>query len=564
MRYVYGAASPRPEHVAVLEEQLRLAHAYRNKLVEIERERRRRVRELLDQYQDPGLAAQAEALAQRLEALRSQIRTARQASRSRAAAGVADLQAEARAVRKELAEVRKQLREERRRIANDPVIKTALHAIDRSSREALKEARADFSRRGLYWPTYGLVEQAAERMRRSKADPRFRAFTGEGTIAVHLQGGLPWKELFSGRDTRIQIDPVPPEAWRERGRRRRAKLCKTVARIRIGSNPDRSPRWIEVPVWVHRPMPEGARIKAAYLQRRRQGLRWIYALHFAVELPSARILDPAPALACGIDLGWRKVQDGLRVAYLVGEDGYEEEVVLPGSWLQAMEKVWQLQSIADLHFGAMRDRLVAWLDGREVPDWLHAATAGLSQWRSAGRLRQLAEVWAERRFHGDEAIFEQLWAWRQQDRHLYTWASDLRAKLIGHRRDIYRVFAARVAARYRYVCVEAMDLRKMAELGEAEAKDSAPAPTRTLRHMAALSVLRQCLSSALRKRGGELVAVDPKDTTRTCHVCGRINRFVAGSMVLHRCEHCQTLWDQDRNAAINLLRRGTGRARSAS
>ncbi|HEY8416139.1 MAG TPA: hypothetical protein VIK99_10255, partial [Thermaerobacter sp.] len=84
-----------------------------------------------------------------------------------------------------------------------------MHAIDRWSREALKEARADFSRRGLYWPTYGLVEQAAERMRRSKAEPRFRAFTGEGMIGVHLQGGIPWKAIFSGQDIRIRIRQRP-------------------------------------------------------------------------------------------------------------------------------------------------------------------------------------------------------------------------------------------------------------------------------------------------------------------------------------------------------------------
>lgn len=564
MRYVYGAVPPRPEHVAILEEQLRLAHQYRNKLVEIELERRRRVRELLDRHQDSELSAKAEELAGRLEELRAQIRAARQKARSRAAAGTAPLEAEARAVRAELAEVRKRLREERRRVAHDPVVKMELHAIDQWAREAAKEARAEFSGRGLYWGTYCLVEHAAERMRRSKDDPRFRPFTGEGAIAVQLQGGLPWEELFSGRDTRVQIDPVPPEAWREKGRRRRAKLCKTIARLRVGSNEDRSPRWIEVPVWFHRPMPDGARVKWVYLHRRRKGLRWVYELHFAIELPSERILDPAPPLVCGIDFGWRKVPAGLRVAYLVGEDGHEEEVVVPESWLQAMEKVRRLRSHQDLHFNEMRDRLAAWLSGREVPDWLREATAGLSQWRSPGRLRQLAEVWAERRFEGDEEIFQRLWAWRKQDRHLYTWASDLRAKLIGHRREIYRVFAARVAARYRYVCLEAMDLREIAERGEAEDEAPMPAPLGDLRRMAALSLLRQCLASALRKRGGQLVEVDPKHTTLACHVCGHINRFDAESKVLHRCEHCGTLWDQDRNAAINLLRRGAGAVASAS
>ena len=41
-------------------------------------------------------------------------------------------------------------------------------------------------------------------------------------------------------------------------------------------------------------------------------------------------------------------------------------------------------------------------------------------------------------------------------------------------------------------------------------------------------------------------------------MCGHVDRFDAASMVLHRCRRCGTLWDQDRNAAIVLLRRGTG------
>lgn len=557
MQFAYGAAEP-IEGLKAFEEQLRLAHQYRNKLVEIELERRRRVRELLAQHQDPTLAEQEAQLADRLEALRAQIKAARKAVRGKAAAGTADLEKEARAVRAELREVRSRLREERRRVAHDPVVKVEIHAIDQWAREAAKQARAEFSARGLYWATYLTVEKAAERARRGKQDPRFRRYTGEGSVAVQIQGGMPWEELFGGRDTRIQVEPVPPEAWREKGRRRRARMCRTVARLRIGTNPDRTPRWLVVPFWMHRPMPAGARVKWVFLQRRRQGLRWRYTLLFTVELPSEQILEPAPPIACGIDIGWRLTQHGLRVAYLVGEDGHEEEVILPRSWLDAMQKVDRLRSIQDVQFNEMRDALAAWLKDREIPDWLRQETETLPQWRAASRLARLAELWSERRFEGDEAIFQRLWAWRRQYRHLYEWMSELRANLLGHRREIFRVFAARVAKRYRFACVEEMDLREVAMLGEAESPTDVPAPPRYYRAVAAPSVLRQCLASALRKRGGQLVQVDPGYSTQECHACGHINRFDASAQLFHRCDKCGALWDQDRNAALNLLRRGSG------
>lgn len=564
MQYLYGADVPL-EGLEEFDTQLRLANEYRNRLIEIELERRRRVEQLLSKHQDAELADEVQRLATRLEELRQAIRLERQRARSRKVANTEELEREAKEVRAQLREARQRLREMRRAVIHDPVVKDELHRIDLWARDEARKARHEFSKeKGLYWGTYMIIEQAVDRARRSKYPPRLKKYTGEGSIAIQIQHGMPWEDIFNGKDTRIQVAPVPPEAWLEKGRCRRAKMCRTIARIRIGTNPDRTPKWLEIPFWMHRPMPAGAKVKWVRVQRRRQGLRWKYSLLFTIELPSERLLEPAPPLACGIDVGWRKVQGGLRVAYVVGEDGFEDEVLIPESWLEAMDKVSRLRSHKDRHFNEMKEHLLKWLqDHPDIPEWLLEDTATLAQWRSPLRMVELLEKWSERRFAGDEEIFERLSAWRKQDRHLYQWQADLRAKLLRHRREIYRIFAKRIAERYRYVCIERMNLRQAASLGEAESPTNLPAPVRYYRTVAAVSLLRQCLENALRKRGGQLVIVDPKNSTQECHVCGHLNTFDASAYVIYRCKRCGSLWDQDRNAAINILRRSTGVASMA-
>lgn len=302
MQYLYGADVPR-EGLEEFDTQLRLANEYRNRLIEIELERRRRVEQLLSQHQNAELADEVNRLATRLEELRQAICAERQRARSRKSANTKELEREAKEVREQLREARQRLREMRRTVLHDPVVKDELHRIDIWARDEVRKARSKFSKeKGLYWGTYMIVEQAVDRARRSKRPPRLKKYTGEGSIAIQIQGGIPWEEIFNGKDTRIQVDPVPPEAWLEKGRCRRAKMCRTIARIRIGSNPDRTPKWLEIPFWMHRPMPTGSKVKWVKVLRRRQGLRWKYYLLFTIELPSERILEPAPPLACGIDV----------------------------------------------------------------------------------------------------------------------------------------------------------------------------------------------------------------------------------------------------------------------
>ena len=52
---------------------------------------------------------------------------------------------------------------------------------------------------------------------------------------------------------------------------------------------------------------------------------------------------------------------------------------------------------------------------------------------------------------------------------------------------------------------------------------------------------------------GELVKVNPKNTSKTCHVCGYVNPKVKLGVNYWKCSICSSEHDRNINAALNIL-----------
>src|SRR6185295_8157008 len=104
----------------------------------------------------------------------------------------------------------------------------------------------------------------------------------------------------------------------------------------------------------------------------------------------------------GIDMGWRKVDQGLRVAAWHGSDGDQGTLILPQKLLDKAAYSERLRSIRDTIFNDVRDRLATWLSANAdiVPLWLKEATESIRQWRSQSRLAATVLRWRENRFTG--------------------------------------------------------------------------------------------------------------------------------------------------------------------
>ena len=116
------------------------------------------------------------------------------------------------------------------------------------------------------------------------------------------------------------------------------------------------------------------------------------------------------------------------------------------------------------------------------------------------------------------------------------------------------------------VVVEDLKIRNMIK----SARGTKESPGRKVRQKAGLnrSLLSRgwgrflsLLAYKLERRGGRLVRVDPKNTSRTCFFCGHVSAENRPDQTAFRCVSCGHEDHADTNAAKNILR--AGHARSA-
>jgi len=545
--YRYGAKRP-IEGAEEVDRQIRDAHRYRNKLVEIEHKRRNRVDQTLRELA-PRLAELTVAV-ERLDGLiadcRAEIKRANAARRRRDVS--LQQRAELHQLRDERKQARAELKKRKAEAFDDPEIRVALATIDREAKAASKQARAES---GIYWGTYVQVEQSLSGMR-TGAPPRFLKFDGNGKVAVQLQRGLSVDDALAGEDRRLRIEPVPPEAYMSGSPK---ALQRTRIWLRIGTE-GRNPVWAVVPVTLHRPMPEDATIRWVYLTRRRVATKDHWAVSFVLARETGwQKPDVARSGAVGVNLGWRVLgegdQRGLRVARWGGNDGAEGELRLAMRDVQRWWKVDDLRSIRDQHFNTALAALADWLaaPGCELPGWLVERTQHLRQWRSPARLAALGIQWRGERFDGDQVAFDALEQWRKRDKHLYEWEANQRRKAAAWRNDLYRNFAATLSRRYRVVCLADIDWRNLVRRPAAEDMRN-DAAARKYRRIASPGILGRLL----RERFAEVISVKSQHITQRCHVCSELAQSEAATQLWRRCQHCGAEWDQDVNAVRNLLR----------
>lgn len=418
----------------------------------------------------------------------------------------------------------------------------------------------------LYWGTKQIVEEAVKAAAEDTPlydrdqlalDPRFHRYQGEGAISIQLQKGVDkgngatLEEVLDSKNQYARIERIAYDDTGEPMSNRHKKRQLATLKVRVGSAARTNPIWASFPMVMHRPLPEGARVKRVTVHRKLIAFREEWYVTILLDAP-ARVRAPAERHASvAIDLGWRKLADGVRVARFRGSDGSSGELVLDDHFIGGIRKANDLQSIRSGHFKAVTAGLAATIPlVPDLPHWLKKRTESIARWESAERLHDLAARWKAQRFHGDDAAYAMLEAWRYRDHHLWSWEASQRTGTLRNRKDKYCVFAKMLASRYETLVVEDFDLTKMAKrpLFTDEGPDNKTA--RGNRFMAAPSELRDVLVNAFR---GEFVKVPAQYTTLTCSHCGSVQSFDAAVAVNHTCTACNKTWDQDDNACENML-----------
>ncbi|WP_425267392.1 RNA-guided endonuclease InsQ/TnpB family protein [Cupriavidus lacunae] len=132
------------------------------------------------------------------------------------------------------------------------------------------------------------------------------------------------------------------------------------------------------------------------------------------------------------------------------------------------------------------------------------------------------------------------------------------------RRDFLHKTSAAISQNHAMVCIEDLQVRNMSK----SAKGSAEQPGKRVRAKSGLnkSILdqgwfefRRQLDYKLAWNGGYLIAVPPRNTSRTCPCCGHVSADNRQTQAEFRCMECGFEENADLVGAINILRAGHAR-----
>lgn len=402
---------------------------------------------------------------------------------------------------------------------------------------------------------------------------RFHRWDGSGTLRAQLQrqagdpvrspvllaaGGGKWANVASFTPLAPHTDRVVPDPVHGTkvlsGRDRMRMLRMTLGR---GQH-------MELPVVMHRPLPDGADVTDVRVTRRRVAGGYRLSVQVTCRLDDVPC-KPAGHVA-GVNIGWRSFgADGVRVAvvlatrlpappaHLAGvvrlsDDRRVAEVFMPRRWSEALARTAGLRAVRDKALDTLRAQLVAVLpvDGVDV------TAAEVARWKSPARFVRLSRTWPAG--HDFAARLE---AWRLQDRHLWEWEAHERDQVVARRRGAWREVAAWLTGNVTTVAVETTSLPDLAEVPDVGDEDDRQARlARAQRQLAAPGELRQAIRQAARRRGTSVEETDPKRVSVVHAACGAsISRAALTDQATVACPGCGHTFDQDFNAAANLLAR---------
>jgi hypothetical protein len=571
--YRYGLFAP-THNAKLVSDQIWEAHQYRNGLIEIERDFRDKMRAIYGEKDArlglTDLVNAHKSLLDKKEEIHAEINAIRAKARKKVETPEQEEKLEE--LYKEISKAYAVLNSAR---GSNPFTEDEKAKRKVVTDEAIARRNKLYGESAAFWGSCLWQKRAMEASQKMPLwrrgvpnNPKFKQWDGEGAVAVQIQkpAQKPVEDTLANPKNSVQLhlEPVDPTWTKERGIKRRGELW-----LRVGSD-GKDPIWAKWPMLWHRPLPTGFKISWAAVLREYVADRVVWTLHLTLE-PIEDAVQDSNRKKCGsgavaVDIGWRKMDNTLRVAYFRDDDVNmtKDELRLDSAVLSELSRVYSLAGTRDDNRNAMQDALYAWVKTKTLPAWmLKLDVPHIYTWESQARFADLLRTWKNSRWEGDEEGFSILEDWHDGvlrdgrrkggDRHLWQWEEHQRKTALGRRKHQYRNFANKMAERYAVLIIEDFDLRKMQR--HKKTKDTTPEikAQRLQQRHAACSELRLCLVNAFLSRGGHVVKVDPAYTTIPCHVCGFEGKWDAAISVDHTCEGCGATWDQDDNATVNIM-----------
>jgi hypothetical protein len=562
-------------------QELRRAHELTNMMIEIERGHEERVKEMWRKAPTlQQLEVDVTELDEAVQDIKTEMRRYRQQHRTTDVDK--ELKTKLKDARKALRETKTKMRTEKERIY--PILKPELVELGELRKQFIKDTYRPAVDGGLYWANFNFVRDRHEaavkavRTARKMGNPsslRFRPWNGgEGTLVVQLQrqAGQPVRTPAviaddGGKYRNVAyLSPAhDPTHWGTLSRSQQRKERMGVLRFRVGSG-DEAAGMVEMPVFIHRPIPPDADICFMEIKRSRLGKRFFVHVSVVVRLPVTPKRTEGHKVA--MHVGWRALEDGsLRVAAIAGmtssppasldgvvrmHDGWAE-VVVPAWYRKQMDYVRSLSSTRGKNLDIMKKWFVGWL--AENPDHGIVGIEAVDRWRSPDRFGSLFA-----RIADDETIprdvRQYLVAWYAQDMHVREIEDNLRDKIIARRNNAFANVAAWLLDTAGLLVIDNYNIARIARKPDIGQEDNeAHRAARANRVLAAPGSLRQRMIDGANRRGVTVQAVDGT-ISGLHHVCGHeLDRDEREQSVMVWCPSCETMVDQDANALELLMHR---------
>jgi len=550
-RYTYGAKEPVQNKGSAFD-QFWYANQYRNDMVRAEQNRREQFRfaraSLNSEIHE--LETKIAVLVNEQKGIREQIKKDNQLQRRKTKADqttsskLSILKTDIKILSDKLKTIKKSMK-------NDPALKKSSKEIDELHNEETTIIYNKWISKGAHWGTLGPIRQIMLGPTQKKAleSPRFHRYQGIGSLSIQIQKQQPLsvQRLFTGTDTRVQV-------------------TKEVVKVHTGVEKERyylhfrvnckQNTWVKIPFAYHRPLPTNADIKYVEICCYNCGTHKKWEVQFIVSQTSWDTITPDTTGRVTIDVGHRKVPDGLQIAVWQGSDGKSGSIIIPNDRMARWVKVEDLQSIRAENFNAILNNFKTWLEEKQmveqlmsasglIPDWLIEKTKHMSKWTSQSqkKLAIIVNHWRDNRFAGDEIVFDWLESWRKQDKHLYDWQEAQRQQNIRWRDYFFRQEILNLRKSYAKIGIEDVD---WSELQKKRAPEELDVINNTNRNIASKGRFLQLVQET-----GAYVKLNAKNSSKQCNACKGICNLDGSQM--HTCEHCGNYWDRDINACINLM-----------
>jgi Putative transposase DNA-binding domain len=384
-------------------------------------------------------------------------------------------------------------------------------------------------------------------------------------------GGVPILRCFSDAGGLFHLDPVPDDAYASNARAaRHRRLTTGHLRLRTGTaGESKSYLVIRFGVVLHRPLPQNGIAKLLQLSGRRSFGTWSWRLNITLEQPpraSASESDYRPI--GGLDLNWRHIgqRPDIRFGAIVDSAGGCYFLTLPLAGQNTRRRFRDHAHLAELQKRA--DDLL-----RRTKVQLSAVLAQCDSLPEAvaAWAANLAEM-GRRSFLMGLSLFEQYGVvpnaqtllrsqWLVEDQRIRKRIARLSEHLVNRRTHLYRNIAVALCRRYRIIAIKGdfavsrvirTAQKSLSTVGWRNENDtSAFSKSGRYRQWAATGAFVRCLEEAARKHGTVIFKGTGAFLTVTHHSCGGIVPR-ARDIELY-CDRCRVTFDQDLNAAHNLL-----------